>query len=110
MAICRCGKDARDGQRRCNACHAEGMRKHRRLTKLTPEQRRKANCRSYLHVYVKRGAIKKGPCVICGTREKIEGYHEDYSKPLEVVWLCRGHHIMLTQKLISLPSPMQEAA
>jgi len=31
------------------------------------------------------------PCVICGAA-KAEGHHEDYDKPLDVVWLCRRHH------------------
>lgn len=38
------------------------------------------------------GKIKKMPCVICGN-PKSEGHHTDYSKPLEVVWLCRKHHV-----------------
>ena len=38
-----------------------------------------------------RGELKKMPCVICGKRGS-EGHHPDYSKPLEVVWLCRPHH------------------
>ncbi len=32
------------------------------------------------------------PCEVCG-RKKAEAHHEDYSKPLNVVWLCRIHHI-----------------
>lgn len=60
---------------------------------LPDEQRKKANARAYLHVYVKRGKIKKGACVVCGETEGVEAHHEDYSKPLEVVWYCRKHHI-----------------
>lgn len=38
------------------------------------------------------GRLKKGPCEKCGTIEKIQGHHDDYSKPLEVRWLCFQHH------------------
>lgn len=81
-------------QHYCNACHAEYMRKNRpRHSELTDEQKKKANARAYLKEYVKRGYIKKEPCIICGTMEKLEAHHPDYSKPLEVVWYCREHHL-----------------
>jgi hypothetical protein len=35
--------------------------------------------------------IKRAPCVICG-ESKSQGHHEDYDKPLDVVWLCVRHH------------------
>ena len=35
--------------------------------------------------------LKKLPCEKCGC-EKSEAHHEDYSKPLEVNWLCKKHH------------------
>lgn len=52
------------------------------------------NARSYLHVYVKRGLVKKEPCRVCGSL-KSQSHHPDYSKPLEVIWLCRFHHKFL---------------
>ncbi len=54
------------------------------------------NARSYLKVYIKRGKIDRGPCEICQTTIKIEAHHDDYSKPLQVRWFCRPHHVEFT--------------
>ena len=40
---------------------------------------------------VKSGRIERRPCRACGATE-VEAHHEDYSKPLDVVWLCDKHH------------------
>ena len=40
------------------------------------------------------GALTKEPCQVCGAI-KTEGHHPDYSKALEVIWLCRHHHRLL---------------
>lgn len=69
------------------------MREHRpKHSELTEEQKKKANARSYLNVYIRRGAIKKQPCEVCGN-EKAQAHHDDYDKPIEVRWLCVRHHI-----------------
>lgn len=40
---------------------------------------------------VRRGLVKKCPCMVCGA--KAEAHHPDYDRPLDVVWLCRSHHM-----------------
>ena len=40
---------------------------------------------------IKKGKIKRQSCVICG-KPNAYGHHPDYSKPLEVIWLCQKHH------------------
>ena len=42
-----------------------------------------------------KGEIAPEPCLICGTGQNLEAHHENYDKPLEVVWLCRSHHKLL---------------
>lgn len=73
------------------------MRAWRRTHPLTPEQRRRDNCRSYANVYLRRGKIQRGPCVDCGVEPDefgdVEMHHADYSKPLEITWLCRDCHL-----------------
>lgn len=68
------------------------MRENRKShSELSDEQRFKANSRSYANVYQRRGLLKINTCEICG--KKAEKHHDDYSKPLEVRWLCREHHL-----------------
>ena len=40
---------------------------------------------------IKAGKLKRQPCNICGN-ELSEAHHPDYSKPLEIQWLCKRHH------------------
>ena len=41
---------------------------------------------------VRDGRLKKMFCAVCKA-EKVESHHEDYEKPLEVIWLCKKHHV-----------------
>lgn len=56
-----------------------------------PDQTAKVKARSKARYAVKSGKILKLPCQVCGS-EKSEAHHEDYSKPLDVVWYCPLHH------------------
>jgi hypothetical protein len=54
-----------------------------------PDERRVCYLR-YRHA-LKHGVLVRKPCCMCGD-PKTEGHHENHSKPLDVVWLCRSHH------------------
>lgn len=41
---------------------------------------------------IKSGKLTKKPCTVCGRYDDVEAHHEDYSKKLDVLWLCPQHH------------------
>jgi len=40
---------------------------------------------------ITRGKLRRLPCLVCG-EQPAEGHHPDYSRPLDVMWLCNEHH------------------
>jgi hypothetical protein len=50
----------------------------------------KYRAQTALNNAIRDGKIKRQPCKVCG--EKAHAHHDDYSKPLEVIWLCAVHH------------------
>lgn len=48
---------------------------------------------------IANGSLVRSPCEVCGQfklrsdgRSAIQAHHDDYSKPLEIIWLCHDHH------------------
>ena len=59
----------------------------------------KYKARRELNNAVKRGEIiKPNNCQICGKETRLTAHHEDYSKPLDVMWLCYKCHGKLHRK------------
>ena len=56
--------------------------------KKNPEKRKAHNLVSSA---IQLGKMKKQPCEVCG-EARSQAHHDDYSKPLEVRWLCPKHH------------------
>lgn len=72
----------------------EQARKYRAAYLANPENRLKQEVRMIFRDAVRYGKLLRQPCEVCG-EAKTEGHHSDYSKPLDVRWLCRLHHIEL---------------
>lgn len=52
-----------------------------------------ANSHTKVYLAIKNGLmVRPNKCSICGLKVKIDGHHNDYSKPLEVEWVCRVCH------------------
>jgi len=53
----------------------------------------KSNAHSKLYYAIKTKKINKPEeCSICRSTGVLDGHHTDYSKPLEVIWVCRKCH------------------
>lgn len=91
--ICKCGKPKSKSHGSCWECRNAYARTYRQKYLYVPgaDQQIKNIARSQAAVAVKRGLIVRQPCVICGSPEA-QMHHNDYSKPLEVVWFCLKHH------------------
>lgn len=59
----------------------------------------KAQARRAVNNALAKGKMSKLPCEVCGSTKLIHGHHDDYSKPLDVKWLCPTHHYQRHQEL-----------
>lgn len=97
----------------CRNCAREKRREYR-LTERGREVERLASRRAYIkhkekwmarakvRYAVKTGLIIKPKiCSSCLKKLPLQGHHEDYSKPLEIVWLCFGCHADADRKLLT---------
>lgn len=57
----------------------------------------KCNARKIFQYHCQKGNIKKpNNCSLCGRNNcRLDGHHYDYSKPLEVVWVCCYCHLAI---------------
>lgn len=56
-----------------------------------PVEAHKQSVRRQTRHAIARGDLTRQPCEVCGA-VNVDAHHDDYSKPLEVRWLCRVHH------------------
>lgn len=90
----------------CKECHKAQMKTHYQTlaykTKNAGYQRgrlkgeenyAKHDARLAVRWALKTGKmVKETNCAFCNSDQDIEAHHRDYSKKLEVVWLCRNCH------------------
>jgi hypothetical protein len=81
--------------RKCYAANPEYMREYSKKWFAANPEKARAHC--ILNNAIRRGeGVRPDHCAIPGcSNPDPEGHHEDYSKPLDVVWLCRSCHKLL---------------
>ena len=87
---------------RCKKCHQAGCIKWRKNNReyvaaamrriyRTEAGRRRAIVRGRVQNALKSGKLVRRPCEVCGD-VRVQAHHDDYTKPLDVRWLCPKHH------------------
>lgn len=77
---------------RCRACYCKWQTAYNRTVAV--RDKAKIRARHLLAVAIKKGTVTRpASCSKCATACIPEGHHEDYSKPLEVVWVCTACHM-----------------
>jgi hypothetical protein len=70
---------------------ATKRRRSKRWRAAHPEQH--AAHRAVLNAICRGDLTRPKNCSRCGAVGRIHGHHEDYGKPLEVIWLCNACHL-----------------
>lgn len=77
----------KERRKRINRQDINSIGTNKKWRKRNPE---KYKAHSALGNALRSGKILQEPCCKCGA--KAQAHHDDYSKPLEVMWLCAKHH------------------
>ena len=77
----------------CYEGRCEKEKEHRKYLYIL--NKKKVQAHRTANIYLYKNNIKKLPCFSCSINENIEMHHQDYSKPLEVAFLCKSCHRML---------------
>lgn len=83
------GKEV-DKKRGQKPARKEWQRQQSRRMKIKHAAKNKV--RSVFWCWFRKNKHARKPCAVCGTKLLIEAHHSDYTKPLEVIWLCCYHH------------------
>jgi len=70
---------------------AKSLWRKKTKRKSDKESLNKKRARAKVHRALKTGLLKKLPCLRC-KNINVQAHHPDYSKPLDIVWLCPHHH------------------
>ncbi len=75
-----------------------GQKKSQKHRQLNPEKTKAINAIN--HAITAGKLTRPSVCESCFNERFTEGHHEDYSKPLDVDWLCKECHIDLHRKVL----------
>lgn len=65
------------------------------------EDRRRGKAHQAVSNAIKAGELVRSPCIRCGETKSL-AHHEDYDKPLDVMWLCQPCHKQRHKEINSL--------
>lgn len=88
----------------CIECHDINNKNYKRkdyCEEFRIKNQKKIKVKTKVARAIRTGVLIRKKCAICG-KEKTDAHHKDYSKPLDVIWLCRTHHSHIHMGLIKV--------
>ena len=86
---------ARKEQFLCSNCSGGNEAKYDAQKRHRAKHPERARARDIVNKRIMRGvSLFKQPCEVCNESEA-EAHHHDYSKPLDITWLCEYHHNLI---------------
>lgn len=82
-------KEYQKQYRQTESCKEAMKRGRKKYVERNPE---KIKAKNAINNAIAYGKMDRGACEICG-ESNADGHHPDYSKPLDVKWLCHQHHM-----------------
>jgi hypothetical protein len=89
----------------CRICHGKKIKNKRESKKLLSfdevaphkkfwlaENKLKKKAHQAVAYAIQTKRLIRQPCERCNTTQNVVAHHEDYNKPLDVMWLCKQHH------------------
>ena len=64
------------------------------------DDKRRMKCHNAVARAVRSGALERQPCIRCGATKSV-AHHEDYDKPLDIMWLCQICHKQRHKELLN---------
>jgi hypothetical protein len=84
--------------RDCRNCSNERLKKYKKpgynsenCKRYNAKNKEKRAAHRKVQHALNKGIIARQPCFVC-RNAKSEAHHEDYTRPLDVIWFCRQHH------------------
>ena len=77
---------------RVRSKHPERAKLHLEVNQAWRNQdKRRSKCHNAVARAIRSGELVRSPCIRCGDVNSL-AHHEDYDKPLEVIWFCQPCH------------------
>lgn len=87
-----CADCVRTRVRRHRAANQDRIRAADRARGFRVYDEQKVEARRAVHRALRKGELRREPCLLCGATQGVQAHHPDHSQPLQIAWLCSRDH------------------
>lgn len=79
-------------KRRANMASISNEKKNEYQRRYREKHKNKYRAHQIVSRAIKSGKITKESCCECGSIINVHAHHDDYDRPMDIIWLCVRHH------------------